>query len=144
MSESLQLAQLRLFRQQYLQLLSPLQLTYPNINILRQSSAQRWLYKYIFSYGTGSNGNINEKSLLSSRDRLADKSYAYRRPSAPPARYQLQVLKEVVGRIERSIRIWGTDDDVCFSFVWLFIPRPEIFTKCHTGHTFAGVCFDLD
>ena len=66
----------------------------------------------MFSYSTSSDDDVDERSILSDSDRLADKGFVYQRSFAPPARYQLQVLKEVVGRIERSIRICGTDDDV--------------------------------
>lgn len=117
------LVQLCLFRRQYLQRLSPSQLIYPDINILRQGSAQEWLYKNVFSYSTSSNDDANERVILSKGGGLADKGYVCQRSFAPPVRYQLQVLKEMVGKIERSIRIWGTDDDVRSLFVSSLYPN---------------------
>lgn len=118
-----QLVQLCLFRRQYLQRLSPSLLAYPDINILCQGSAQEWLYKYVFTYSTNRNDDVNERVILSKGDRLAEKGYVCQGSFAPPARYQLQVLKEMVGKIERSIRIWGTDDDVRSLFVSSIYPN---------------------
>lgn len=69
------LKQLRLFRRQYLQLLDLQHLNWPADEHLRRGQVQEWLYEHCFS-GDG---------------------------FLPPERYQLRVLKQLMGRIERAV-----------------------------------------
>lgn len=127
MSQSQNLSELHTFRRQYLQGLSTSKLTYPKVNVLRQSGAQAWLYKYIFSSGLSKNDDMFEKGITDEDNSLANNNYAHQRSFAAPERYQLRVLKEVVGSIERAIRMRGTDDDVRWVFHFYFILRMGCF-----------------
>ncbi|KAH9832701.1 putative nicotinamide n-methyltransferase protein [Teratosphaeria destructans] len=69
--------QLLLFRRQYLQLLEPNFLAWPPKQLLKDPDVQSWLYKRLFDSETN--------------DR------------APPARYQLRVLKALLTKIEQSV-----------------------------------------
>jgi hypothetical protein len=77
-------AQLQLFRRQYLQLLEPDFLAWPQPQLLRHGDAQAWLFKHMF-----------------------DES---RNAQLPPERYQLRVLRPLVARIEKAIQ--DPDEDV--------------------------------
>ncbi|KAJ5056653.1 putative methyltransferase-domain-containing protein [Bipolaris maydis] len=72
-----QLAQLRVLQRQYFQLVEPQQLRWPDDATLKRPLVQAWLF-----------GNLFDPSKIS---------------SPPPARYQLRVLKELVGKLERSM-----------------------------------------
>lgn len=72
-----QLAQLRVLQRQYFQLVEPQQLRWPDNATLKRPLVQAWLF-----------GNLFDPSKVS---------------SPPPARYQLRVLKELVGKLERSM-----------------------------------------
>jgi hypothetical protein len=69
--------QLRILQRQYLQLVEPQQLIWPNDAILKAPDVQLWLFKNLFD-----TANIT---------------------SPPPDRYQLRVLKLLVSKLERSI-----------------------------------------
>ena len=108
------LTQLHLFRRQYLQALSPLQLCYPDEDTLRLNSTQAWLHKHVFSHGLHSKEDGNDKHMGMEGNKLAEASHDHLNLFAPPERYQLRVLKEVIGRIESTLMRSGTDDDVRF------------------------------
>ena len=76
--------QLERFSRQYLQL--QLNLDYPDDEHLRNVDFQRSLHSRLFS----------EDGIK----------------MAPPARYQLRVLKALISRIEQSIQDW--EEDVCY------------------------------
>jgi hypothetical protein len=72
-----QLLQLRVLQRQYFQLVEPHRLRWPDEATLKRPEVQTWLFVNLF-----------DSSKIS---------------SPPPARYQLRVLKELVGKLERSI-----------------------------------------
>ena len=78
--------QLDRFSRQYLQL--QLDLDYPDEENLRNDALQQSLHSRLFSEHGAKN--------------------------APPARYQLRVLKELMQRIEQSIQNW--EEEVCCFF----------------------------
>lgn len=78
--------QLSLFRRQYFQLFEPDFLAWPPAALLKEAGVQSWLYKNLFD---------DEKN-----SRL------------PPQRYQVRVLKPLIGRIEKAID--DPEEDVGF------------------------------
>ncbi|KAJ4986439.1 hypothetical protein SVAN01_08131 [Stagonosporopsis vannaccii] len=71
------LAQLRILQRQYLQLVDPSQLRWPNAQVLKKPEVQAWIFSHMFD-------NTTVKS-------------------PPPERYQLRVLKLLISKLERSI-----------------------------------------
>lgn len=71
------LAQLRILQRQYLQLVDPSQLRWPDSQVLKSSEVQSWIFQHMF----------DESSVK----------------SPPPERYQLRVLKLLISKLERSI-----------------------------------------
>lgn len=71
------LAQLRILQRQYLQLVDPSQLRWPDARVLKSSEVQSWIFLHMF----------DESSVK----------------SPPPERYQLRVLKLLISKLERSI-----------------------------------------
>ncbi|KZM26878.1 hypothetical protein ST47_g1966 [Ascochyta rabiei] len=72
-----ELVHLRTLQRQYLQLVDPSQLRWPDAQILKRADVQSWLFVHMF-----------------------DES---RIKSPPPERYQLRVLKLLISKLERSI-----------------------------------------
>lgn len=71
------LVQLRILQRQYLQLVDPSQLRWPDAQVLKSSGVQSWIFLHIF----------DESSVK----------------SPPPERYRLRVLKLLISKLERSI-----------------------------------------
>ncbi|KAL9069850.1 MAG: hypothetical protein Q9157_006020 [Trypethelium eluteriae] len=69
-------ASLSLFKQQYLQLVEPKKLAWPERDQLRLPEIQAWIYDHMF----------NTESL----------------PYSPPERYELRVLKQLMSRVEEA------------------------------------------
>jgi hypothetical protein len=99
--------QLDRFCHQYLQV--QLDLDYPDDEHLRNDAFQESLYARLF-----------EKNTLR---------------HAPPARYQLRVLKELTRRIEQSIQDW--EEEVCYFFTCPPITQPYVV---HINHTLTSSC----
>jgi hypothetical protein len=74
---SANLAQLRILQRQYLQLVDPSQLRWPDAQVLKSPAVQSWMFSYMFD-----ESNVK---------------------SPPPERYQLRVLKLLISKLERSI-----------------------------------------
>lgn len=74
---SAELKQLRILQRQYLQLVDPAQLRWPDARILIAPEVQTWIFLHMF----------DESSIR----------------SPPPERYQLRVLKLLISKLERSI-----------------------------------------
>jgi hypothetical protein len=70
--------QLTLFRRQYFQLFEPDFLAWPPEQLLRDPDVQAWVYRNLFS--------VEKNRYL------------------PPQRYQVRVLKPLVGKIEQAIK----------------------------------------
>lgn len=96
-----QLVQLRILQRQYLQLVDPLQLRWPDAQVLKETEVQAWMFSHMF----------DEASVK----------------SPPPERYQLRVLKLLISKLERSIV--DPEEDVWFPifFKMLF----DISAICH-------------
>lgn len=73
-------------QRQYLQLVEPSQLRWPDAQILKRPEVQTWIFLHMF----------DENSVK----------------SPPPERYQLRVLKLLIGKLERSIV--DPEEDVWF------------------------------
>ncbi|KAH6625695.1 putative methyltransferase-domain-containing protein [Boeremia exigua] len=71
------LAQLRILQRQYLQLVDPSQLRWPDAQVLKSAEVQSWIFLHMFDESTVK--------------------------TPPPERYQLRVLKLLVSILERSI-----------------------------------------
>lgn len=85
--------QLLLFRRQYFQLFEPDFLAWPPQKLLRDPDVQAWLYRNLFD-----------------RDK---------HPYLPPNRYQVQILKPLVAKIEQAIQ--DPEEDVgCQSHLVVF------------------------
>ena len=69
---------------------------------------------YMFGHKWSSNDKVNDNDSHPESDRFADAKHVHQKFFAPPERYQLRVLKEVMGRVERAVMTWGSDYDVCF------------------------------
>ena len=74
-------------RRQYLQLVDPALLVWPDTNILKTPQVQLWLFENMF--------NIDKFS------------------TAPPERYRLRVLKPLISKLEKAIE--DPEEDVCHS-----------------------------
>lgn len=72
-----QLVPLRILQRQYLQLVDPSQLRWPDAQILKSPEVQSWIFLRMF----------DESSVK----------------SPPPERYQLRVLKLLIAKLERAI-----------------------------------------
>jgi len=101
---SWQEAQVARFCRQYLQLEAVLD--FPDGDVLREESTQETLYEKLFA----------ENAIA----------------QPPPPRYQLKVLKELIGRIERSIDDW--DMHVSHNNNRERYPRIGILIMAVTGH----------
>lgn len=100
----MQLGQLRILQRQYLQLVDPLHLRWPDAHVLKEPEVQAWIFSHMF----------DEASVK----------------SPPPERYQLRVLKLLISKLERSIV--DPEEDVRFPiFFKLFF---GIFAVCHALH----------
>ncbi|KAG9200324.1 hypothetical protein G6514_007149 [Epicoccum nigrum] len=71
------LAQLRILQRQYLQLVDPSQLRWPDAQVLKSYEVQSWMFLHMFD-----ESNVK---------------------SPPPGRYRLRVLKLLISKLERSI-----------------------------------------
>ena len=71
------LAQLRILQRQYLQLVDPSQLRWPDAQVLKSPEVQHWMFLHMF----------DESSVK----------------SPPPERYQLRVIKLLIAKLERSV-----------------------------------------
>lgn len=71
------LSRLQLFRRQYLQLLEPRDIKFPDDSLLRDEHVQAWLFEHCFD--------------------------TERNPRSPPPRYRMRVLKLLVTRIEQAV-----------------------------------------
>ena len=71
------LVQLRILQRQYLQLVDPSQLRWPDAQVLKSSGVQSWIFLHMF----------DESSVK----------------SPPPERYRLRVLKLLISKLERTI-----------------------------------------
>ena len=69
--------QLRILQRQYLQLVDPSQLRWPDAQVLKDPEVQSWIFSHMF----------DESSVK----------------SPPPERYQLRILKLLISKLERSI-----------------------------------------
>jgi hypothetical protein len=103
--------QLRILQRQYLQLVEPLQLRWPNDTILKAPEVQLWLFTNLFD-----TANIT---------------------SPPPDRYQLRVLKLLVSKLERSITdpeedVWSPISSSKLPFI---APLPPIEIRVATLHS---------
>ena len=83
-----ELMQLQILQRQYLQLVEPSQLRWPDAQVLKRPEVQTWLFLQMF----------DESSIK----------------SPPPERYQLRVLKLLIAKLERSIV--DPEEDVRFPF----------------------------
>lgn len=72
-----ELVQLRILQRQYLQLVEPSQLRWPDAQVLKRPEVQAWIFLHMF-----------DGSSIK---------------SPPPERYQLRVLKLLIAKLERSI-----------------------------------------
>jgi len=72
-----ELVQLRILQRQYLQLVEPSQLRWPDAQVLKRPDVQAWIFLHMF----------DESSIK----------------SLPPERYQLRALKLLIAKLERSI-----------------------------------------
>ena len=77
MDDPRNLPQLRILQRQYLQLVEPQNLKWPDDATLKAPEVQSWLFKNLFD-----TANVT---------------------SPPPERYQLRTLKQLVAKLERSI-----------------------------------------
>jgi hypothetical protein len=100
-----QIVQLRILQRQYLQLVDPLQLRWPDAKVLKSPETQSWIFLHMF----------DKRSVK----------------SPPPERYQLRVLKLLIAKLERSVV--DPEEDVRFpisssrSF--------DMFVACASSHT---------
>jgi hypothetical protein len=99
------LAQLRILQRQYLQLVDPSQLRWPDAQVLKSSEVQSWIFLHMF----------DESSVK----------------SPPPERYRLRVLKLLISKLERSIV--DPEEDVRFpvssSFLFTVFAAITPFTE---------------
>lgn len=82
------LVQLRILQRQYLQLVDPSRLRWPDVQVLKTPEVQSWIFLHMF----------DESSVK----------------SPPPERYQLRVLKLLISKLERAIV--DPEEDVRFPF----------------------------
>ena len=71
--------QLLLLRRQYLQLFEPDFLAWPPAKFLNNADVQTWLYKHLFDPN--------------------------RNPRLPPEKYQVEVLKHLIARVENTNKV---------------------------------------
>lgn len=81
---------LAVFRRQYLQLIEPTQLKWPESHILKIPEVQSWMFQHLFD-----------------RDQ---------NPNLPPDRYRLRVLKALISKLERAISDPEEDVGLTISF----------------------------
>lgn len=74
---SAEMMQLRILQRQYLQLVDPSQLRWPDAQVMKRLEVQSWMFLRMFD-----ESNVK---------------------SPPPERYQLRVLKLLISKLERSI-----------------------------------------
>ncbi|KAF2008568.1 hypothetical protein BU24DRAFT_429164 [Aaosphaeria arxii CBS 175.79] len=77
------LPDLILLRRQYFQLVEPIQLRWPDFQVLKRPEVQDWIYRNMF-----------DSSI----------------ESAPPDRYKMRVLKPLISKLERTIE--NPEEDV--------------------------------
>lgn len=104
-----ELAQLRILQRQYLQLVDPSQLRWPDAQVLKKHEVQAWVFSHMF----------DETSVK----------------SPPPERYQLRVLKLLISKLEQSIV--DPEEDVRFpissncSLFDKFAAHPALYRSLH-------------
>ena len=91
---------LNTLRRQYLQLVEPNKLRWPDAATLKAPDVQSWIYTNLFTSDTNS--------------------------ALPPERYQLRVLKLLISKIEKAID--DPEEDVCHFFFHLHhgLPGPSL------------------
>jgi hypothetical protein len=100
MDDPRNVSQLRVLQRQYFQLVEPHEMRWPDDATLKTPQVQSWLFKNLFDTAN-----------------LA---------SPPPARYQLRTLKQLVGKLERSI----TDPE---EDVWSPFSSPLLHFHCSSA-----------